>query len=105
MGYSLDESEIMEMLKVVDDDGSGEVDFAEFLQFMLHLKKNMNEDDELAIAEGNNEAADLETGAEEGHAPLLADAAERQGSTVALLGVQAGVGEEKHPEPEPLPLI
>ena len=39
--YPLPESEetIAEMLKEVDDDGSGEIDFAEFLQFMLNIKK------------------------------------------------------------------
>ena len=101
VGYQLEEAEISEMLKEVDESGDGEVDFAEFLQFMLMMKKRNQADkaEEDGAAAG---AAAAEPGAAEGHAPLLADAAERQGSTVALLGVQAGVGEEKHPEPEPL---
>jgi len=39
IGHGKDKSEIELMMSVVDDDGSGEIDFAEFIEFMIHMKK------------------------------------------------------------------
>ena len=39
IGRQIDEGEISEMLQEIDESGDGEIDFAEFLQFMLNIKK------------------------------------------------------------------
>jgi len=38
-GKNFSEEQLMGMLAEVDEDGSGEIDFSEFLQFMLNMKK------------------------------------------------------------------
>ena len=59
IGHGKDKSEIELMMSVVDDDGSGEIDFAEFIEFMIHMKNagQMSEEemDHHIKEEGNQE--------------------------------------------------
>ena len=71
IGRQIDDGEISEMLAEVDDSGDGEIDFAEFLQFMLNIRK-LN-------AAGDEEDED-EKQQERGDAPKLATPGEGNGT-------------------------
>jgi hypothetical protein len=71
IGRQIDEGEISEMLQEVDESGDGEIDFAEFLQFMLNIKK---------LNSGGAEEEEDEKEQERGDAPKLAPPGEGNGA-------------------------
>ena len=47
MGQNPTDSEVHDMINEVDVDGSGVVEFEEFVQFIARLMKNMNPENEV----------------------------------------------------------
>ena len=58
MGRSLSDAELRTMVADVDVDGSGEIDFDEFLIIMARDKKNSDPVDEAMKVAANNENCD-----------------------------------------------
>merc|ERR1712070_1253136 len=92
VGYDLEDHEINQMLSEVDDDGSGEIDFAEFLQFMLKVSRGrVSNDAAKCTAEPAAAVTSLEPPGDESKQPH-----DLQPTELELLGVSGspllGVG-------------
>ena len=71
LGETPTDAEVKRMVEEVDESGDGEIDFAEFLQFMLNIKK---------LNSGGAEEEEDEKEQERGDAPKLAPPGEGNGA-------------------------
>ncbi|GMF19114.1 unnamed protein product [Phytophthora lilii] len=81
--------ELKEMMDVVDEDGSGQIDIVEFVEFMIHVREKSNQQHAARLAAEAAEAAELAAAEAEERAAAARSITTDAGSLEASNGVVA----------------